>query len=73
MPIVTIAAPYEVTGCPFVPPEGNGPCMSARWSGGSTRVTSEGQPVAITTGLAVCVPTGAPLVVVSSQTRAIAT
>ena len=33
----------------------------------------QGQPVAITTGLALCVPTGAPLVVVSAQTRAIAT
>ena len=28
MPIATIAAPYAVAGCAFVPPAGNGPCVT---------------------------------------------
>jgi hypothetical protein len=72
-PITTIAAPYSVAGCAFVPPAGNGPCVTAQWSIGATRVTSEGQPVVIMAGLATCVPTGTPLVPVVAQMRAIAT
>lgn len=73
MPIATIAAPYAVAGCAFVPPAGNGPCVTAQWVMGAVQVTSEGQPVAIMTGMATCVPTGTPLVPVVAQTRALAT
>jgi len=73
MPIATIAAPYTVAGCAFVPPAGNGPCITGQWVFGAVQVTSEGQPVVIMTGVAVCAPTGTPLVPVSAQTRAIAT
>ena len=73
MPIATIAAPYAVAGCPFVPPGGNGPCVTAQWVVGAVRVISVGQPVAIMTGVAVCVPTGTPLMPVSAQTRVLAT
>lgn len=73
MPITTIAAPYTVAGCAFVPPTGNGPCVTAQWAVGAVQVTSEGQPVAILTGMAVCVPTGTPLLPISAQTRAVAT
>ncbi len=73
MPIATIAAPYTVAGCAFVPPAGNGPCVTAQWTVGAVQVTSEGQPVAILTGVATCVPTGTPLMPVTAQTRAIAT
>ena len=73
MPIATIAAPYVVAGCAFVPPAGNGPCVTAQWVAGAVQVTSEGQPVVIMTGVAVCVPTGTPLLAVAAQTRAIAT
>ena len=73
MPIATIAAPYSVAGCPFAPPAGNGPCVTAQWVVGAVQVTSEGQPVAIMTGTAVCVPTGTPLLPVVAQTRALAT
>jgi len=73
MPIATIAAPYAVAGCAFVPPAGNGPCVTAQWTVGATRVTSMGQPVAILTGIALCVPTSTPLVPVMAQTRVIAT
>jgi hypothetical protein len=73
MPIATIAAPYAVAGCPFVPPGGNGPCVTAQWLVGAVRVVSEGQPVVIMTGVATCVPTGTPLMPLSAQTRALAT
>ena len=73
MPIATIAAPYAVAGCAFVPPAGNGPCVTAQWVVGAVQVTSEGQPVAIMTGTAICVPTGTPLLPVVAQTRAVAT
>jgi hypothetical protein len=73
MPIATIAAPYAVAGCAFVPPIGNGPCVTAQWVVGAVRVTSLGQPVAILTGMATCVPTGTPLVPVMAQTRVLAT
>lgn len=73
MPIATISAPYSVAGCAFVPPAGNGPCVTAQWVVGAEQVTSEGQPVAIMTGTATCVPTGTPLLPVEAQTRAVAT
>ena len=72
MPIATIAAPYTVAGCAFAPPAGNGPCVTAQWVVGAVQVMSEGQPVAIMTGVATCVPTGTPLVPVQAQTRVIA-
>ena len=73
MPIATIAAPYAVAGCAFVPPAGNGPCVTGQWVVGAIQVLSQGQPVAIMTGTAVCAPTGTPLVPVSAQTLVIAT
>jgi hypothetical protein len=73
MPIATIAAPYSIAGCAFVPPAGNGPCVTAQWVVGAVQVLSEGQPVAIMTGMATCVPTGTPLLPVQAQTRVIAT
>ena len=71
-PVATLSSPYVVAGCAFVPPVGNGPCVTAQWVTGSLRVTSEGQSVAILSGMAVCVPTGTPLVPVSAQTRTVA-
>jgi hypothetical protein len=73
MPIVTIAGPYTVAGCAFIPPPGNGPCVTAQWVVGAVQVMSQGQPVAIMTGTALCVPTGTPLLPVSAQTLVLAT
>jgi hypothetical protein len=72
-PVATMAAPYLVAGCAFVPPGGNGPCVTGQWMVGAVRVTSLGQPVAIMTGVATCVPTGTPLLPLQAQTRVIAT
>jgi len=73
MPIATIAAPWTVAGCAFVPPPGNGPCITAQWIMGAVQVLSEGQPVAILSGMATCVPTGTPLLPVMAQMRVLAT
>ena len=73
MAAATIAAPYAVAGCAFVPPGGNGPCVTGQWIVGSLRVLSQGQPLAIMSGVSICVPTGTPLLPVSAQTRALAT
>jgi hypothetical protein len=73
MPAATITAPYSVAGCAFVPPAGNGPCVTGQWLVGAVRTTSLGQPFALLSGVSLCVPTGTPLVPVSAQTRVIAT
>ncbi len=72
-PVATVASPYGVVGCPFVPNAGNGPCTTGQWSAGATRVFAAGQPVVVMSGTSTCVPTGTPLAPVSSQTRVIAT
>jgi hypothetical protein len=71
-PVATIAAPYAIAGCAFVPPGGNGPCVTGQWIVGALRVLAGGQPVAVMTGTSTCAPTATPLVPVTGQTRAIA-
>jgi len=73
MPIVTIAGPWAVAGCAFAPPAGNGPCVTGMWVVGAVQVTSNGQPVAILSGVSTCVPTGTPMLPVSAQTLVNAT
>ncbi len=72
-PAVTMAASYSIAGCPFVPPPGTGPCATAQWVVGATRVTSEGMPLLIQGGTAVCVPTGTGLQVMVVQPQVTAT
>jgi hypothetical protein len=73
MPTVTITAPYVVAGCAFPPPPGgNGPCVTAQWLVGSTRVLSNGQPLVVLSSQAICAPTGTPVLIVTTQTRATA-
>jgi hypothetical protein len=67
-PVATQAAPYVVSGCPFVPPAA-GPCVTAQWVTGSLRVTAGGQPVLLEESVAVCSPTGTGLLPIVSQTR----
>ena len=73
MPVATIVAPYAVAGCAFVPPGGNGPCVTGQWLVGSMRVLSQGQPLVIMTGVSICTPTGTPLLPVAAQARVLAT
>lgn len=67
-PTVLIAAPYAVVGC-ALPPNAGGPCVTAQWTTGTTRVTSNGQPLVVQSSTATCAPTGTPLQVVVTQTR----
>jgi hypothetical protein len=73
MPVSTLATPYIVAGCPFVPPAGTGPCASAQWVVGATRVLVGGAPLVLQSGVAVCVPTGTGLIVLTTQPRVMAT
>jgi len=69
-PTVTIAAPYTVAGCALPPPiAANGPCVSAQWLVGTTRVTSNGQPLVVMSSQAICAPSGTPLLITVTQTR----
>lgn len=70
-PVATMAAPWAVAGCPFVPPGGNGPCVTAQWIVAATRVLVAGQPVVLLDSVSVATPTGTPLVPVAAQTRVI--
>src|ERR1017187_10006878 len=65
-PTVTITAPYTVVGCTLPPPSlANGPCVTATWTSGSTRVLSNGQPLVVRSG----VPVGAQIEVLDKTTR----
>jgi hypothetical protein len=69
-PTVLITVPYMVAGCTLPPPTAaNGPCVTAQWLTGSTRVTSNGQPLVVQSSQAICTPTGTPLMIVATQTR----
>lgn len=67
-PIVSQSAPYVVAGCPFVPPAA-GPCVSATWITGATRVLADKVPVLLVDSQSVCAPTGTPLTPVVTQLR----
>jgi hypothetical protein len=67
--VTTMTAPYAVAGCAFVPPGGNGPCVTAQWVTSATRVMAGGAPVLLQDSQAVCTPTGTGLVVAVTQMR----
>jgi hypothetical protein len=69
-PTIFLSTPYVVAGCTFPPPPtANGPCVTAQWLIGTTRVFSSGQPLVIQSSQAICAPTGTPLMVIMTQTR----
>jgi len=69
-PTVLMTSPYVIAGCTLPPPTvGNGPCVSAQWLSGTTRVTSNGQPLLLQSSQAICTPTGTPLMIVATQAR----
>jgi hypothetical protein len=68
-PVVTQSGPHTVVGCPFVPPAGNGPCVTAQWVTGAVRVRSGGVPLLLQNSQAVCAPTGTGLNVIATQVR----
>ena len=73
-PTVTLASPYVIAGCTLPPPTAaNGPCVTAQFVTSATRVLSNGTPLLLMDSQAICVPTGTPLMIVSTQMRAIGT
>lgn len=70
-PIVTMANSYSVAGCTF-PAMTSGaqpPCATAQWTTSAVRVTSMGQPVLLQDSMSTCIPTGTPLLIVTTQPR----
>jgi hypothetical protein len=72
-PTALLPDPWTIAGCPGVPAVPIPPCVTAQWLVGTVRVTSDGQPLVIDTGEAVCTPTGTPLLPVVTQLRVTAT
>lgn len=69
-PTVLMTAPYVVAGCALPPPPAaNGPCVTAQWLSGTTRVFSNGQPLLVQSSQAICAPTGTPLLIIAAQPR----
>jgi len=68
-PTVMLSAQWSVAGCPGVTASSIPPCATGQWTTGTLRVTSNGQPLVVQTGQAVCAPTGTPLLPVAMQTR----
>jgi hypothetical protein len=63
-------APLLVAGCANPsPPAGTGPCVTAQFVSGTTRVRSSGLPLLVDSGPSICTPTGTPLTVVATQPR----
>jgi hypothetical protein len=72
-PTVAMTAPYVIAGCALPPPTAaNGPCVTAQWLVGTTRVLSNGQPLLVQSSQAICAPTGTPLIITVTQVRALA-
>src|SRR5215471_20968277 len=70
-PTVLMTSPYVVAGCALPPPPAaNGPCVTAQWLSGTTRVLSNGQPLLVQSSQAICAPTGTPLLIIVTQIRA---
>lgn len=69
-PSVTMSGPWVVAGCALPPPPAaNGPCVTGQFVTAATRVTSDGQPLLLLDSMALCAPTGTPLLIVATQTR----
>lgn len=73
MPLVTALTPWEIAGCAFVPPAGNGPCISGLFVVGAVQVFSNGLPVALLSGVSICIPTGTPMLPIAAQVQVMAT
>jgi hypothetical protein len=72
VPTALVTDPWTIAGCPGVLPPVP-PCVTAQWVTGTVRVTSNGQPLVIDIGDAVCTPAGTPLLPIVTQTRVAAT
>lgn len=69
-PTVMMTSPYVVAGCTLpTPPAANGPCVTAQWITGATRIVSNGVPLLLFDSQAICAPSATPLLVSVAQPR----
>jgi hypothetical protein len=68
LPTFLLSAPWQVAGCPLVPPP-LPPCVTGLWVVGTVRVTSDGEPLAVQSGQGFTLPNGTPMIPVAMQTR----
>jgi hypothetical protein len=69
-PVVCVPGPHSISGCSMPPPSaGNGPCTTAMWSSGATRVKAGGMAVLTKDSQATCVPTGTGVQITVTQMR----
>ena len=69
-PTVAISSTYMISGCALPPPiVANGPCVTASFTSGTTRVKSNGKMLLFKTSSATCTPTGTPLQIANTQTK----
>lgn len=70
-PVLTLADPYAITGCPLPGQLAGsaGPCLTGQFTTGASRVLVLGQPVQVQDGASICSPTGTPLQVALTQQR----
>jgi hypothetical protein len=69
--IVVQSTIHTIAGCTLpTPPAANGPCVTAQWVTAATRVRASGVAVLLQDSQAICTPTGTPVNVVVTQTRA---
>lgn len=73
-PITTLSNTYTVGGCTNPPPNVNvGPCVTAQFTNGATRVRANGEPALFSDSSAVCTPTGTGVNILNTQQRVKAT
>ena len=65
-PIATFSSGFVIAGCAL---SGKARCKTAHFVTAANRVTANGQPVLLRDSESVCEPSGAPLVIVQTQTR----
>jgi hypothetical protein len=69
-PSVQLTSMYAIAGCALPPPiVANGPCVTAQYTTSATRVFSNLVPLLLIDSMAICVPTGTPLIAAVTQTR----
>jgi hypothetical protein len=67
-PTITLPTMHVVAGC-TLPPVAGGPCVTAQYTSSATRLLSGGVPLLLFDSQATCVPTGSPLLTLTTQTR----
>jgi len=68
-PVLTVASPFAVSGCPNTVGPVPFPCLLGVFASGATRVKVMGLPVLLDTSKSTNLPTGASTTITSTQAR----